>query len=235
MLPEGKSAMNTSCVVRQRINARRNEEMIPLKVNDPFLRDTEKPKTRVCDRRRGHLHRLNSAPLLHSAELPPIANSCNPATAEKRSRPLTPLIKSSGRNSSASSRSLPKNYRINLDLTPLVEVGTWNVRSFERMRQTSVGSDLEMSSDSLVSNNSPKFRSLSSSPKALACLGNEVSSRSTDSTESLEEAEDDSPQVDEDGKDKMILRWLQSIETKNNYDGACSGELLPSIKEGRQT
>ena len=219
MYPEGMSSVNASSMpLRQRIGATVScKDAIPPKMN-VFNEDTK-----LYDRRRGHIHRLNSAPL---PELPPI--SVKPLV-EKRIRPLTPLVRNSGRNTSASSRSLPKNYRINLDLTPLVEVGTtWDI-SCERMRQTSLGSDLELSSESFTSSTSKHRSSLSSSPNVFV----EPAPKSSYSTESLEEADGDEydSSAEEDGKDKMILRWLQSIEPRSN-DGT-SGELLPSIKEGR--
>lgn len=219
---------------RQGINGRQSEGMIPLnaytKTNGRRF-NVEQIQPNSCGRRRRIIQRLNSAPELHSPpELPPIQRTTK-NSMEKLSRPLTPLVLNSGRNSSSSSRSLPKNYRINLDLTPLIEVGTCNENvAFERERQTSL-----CSSDSYLSSGSPRRQSLSSSSRPeMASTGHGTSSpRSTGSMESMEDPEaegDNGSLLDENGKDTMILRWLQTID-KNNE--TTTGDFLPSITEGR--
>ena len=233
---------------RQRIDGKLAKDMIPLsayrtpKTNGRgFLSETPRQMAPRERQQRG-LPRLNSAPELYRSELPPIQRrrSAKNQSTEKSKRPLTPVAKLR-RSTLASSKSLPRNYRINLDLTPLIEVGTCagiNTVPNERNRLTSIGSDLAQSTESLTSSGSPRInRSLSSSSKAECTHAGHESprSRSTTSTpDSSNIIRTDSPVEAENGKDKMIIRWLQTIQIKSN-EAITPSELLPSIKEGRIT
>lgn len=183
--------------------------------------------------KRNGLSRLNSAPELFKAELPPINHARgNNGCAERKNRPLTPLVLNSNRKQS--SQSLPKNYRINLDLVPLVEVGTGiGSLAISRTRQSSLSS-----SDSCFSSStpSPRLKIRANSPRPPSEAKDDPLEKLSavrkwsNSAESLEEVCSDDEDVN--GKDTMILRWLQNVE-KSHEATAGTGELLPSITEGK--
>ena len=223
----------------QRIKS--HDNMIPLEAYTKYGRrfNTENVNGNGAFRRNGRkcLTRLKSAPELYKSELPPIGetrrSTYSGEFSERKHRPLTPLVVNTNRKQS--SKSLPKNYRINLDLVPLVEVGTGiGNLSINRQRQAS-----QSSSDSCFSSStpSPKLNSKSISPRPPSELKDvdhfERSfgfQKRTNSAESLEEVCSDSEDVD--GKDTMIMRWLQTVE-KSQETAVVTGELLPSIKEGK--
>lgn len=235
--------LSRSLLTRQRIDGKLAEDMIPLNVYSTpksngrsFLSEKSRGQTASRrDRQQRGLPRLNSAPELYRSELPPIQRrgaKLNLST-EKSKRPLTPVA-NLRRTPLACSKSLP-SYRINLDLAPLIEVGSCTGRN----TPTSIGSDLAQSSESLTSSGSPRInRSLSSRNSKAECTftGRESPSRSIASTpDSFNNViRNDSPVEAENGKDKMILRWLQTIQIKSN-EATTPSELLPSIKEGRIT
>ena len=220
------------------------ENMIPLDGYTKYGRRLITKKEDALFKRNANglksLARLNTAPELYKSELPPIlaqgqgkgSGNCT----ERRHRPLTPLVVNSNRKQST--KSLPKNYRINLDLVPLVEVGdSIGNLSLGRRRQTSLSS-----SGSSFSSSTPSPRLLrrdgSPRPPSEAKDGalEKVSGfqKRTNSTESLEE--DSSDNEENDGKDTMILRWLQTVEKSHESAAAtlpAMSELLPCIKEGK--
>ena len=214
------------------------DAMIPLQVCTKYGRrlKTDNVQGNGVVKRNGHknLTRLNSAPELYKPELPPIgkARGAN-SSSERKMRPLTPLVMNSNRKDST--RSLPKNYRINLDLVPLIEVGTGiGNLAISRPRQASLSS-----ADSCLTSStpSPRLNSRSSSPRPPSGPKDEHFERilafqkRSNSAESLEEVDSDNEEVN-DGKDTMILRWLQSVE-KSHEPVATTGELLPCITEGK--
>ena len=197
-----------------------NDRMIPLKSYAKNGRRLNTEKGLGGFERRGiTLTRLNSAPELHRPELPPIlgqgkvGNGCG----ERRNRPLTPLV-----SSSRNTRSLPKNYRINLDLVPLLEAGpgVGGLLPLNRRRQTSLSS-----SDSCPSSTSPspRLQSRSASPR----MSVEARDDSLDSgfpsssvqkrPNSAESGEDVDSDEDLNVKDTMILRWLQTVENRTKH------------------
>ena len=211
------------------------DKMIPL---DGFTKYGRRLKTDIGQGRAGVfkqnvLPRLNSAPELFKAELPPINHSKgNNGSLERKNRPLTPLVLNSNRK--ISSKSLPKNYRINLDLVPLVEVGTGvGNLAISKRRQTSLSSN-----DSCFSSSTPSsgLKIRENSPRPPSEAKDEAFEklsgfqRRTDSAESLEEVNSDDEEVN--GKDTMILRWLQNVEKSHETTGG-TGELLPCITEGK--
>ena len=215
-----------------------HDKMIPLDAYAKYGRrlKTDKVDGRGVFRRNGRksLTRLNSAPELYKSELPPIGEARRSSEfSERKHRPLTPLVVNTNRKQST--RSLPKNYRINLDLVPLVEVGTGiGNLSINRRRQASLSS-----SDSCFSSStpSPKLKTRSMSPRPPSEAKDDVSGdrssgfqKRTNSAESLEEVCSDNEDVDR--KDTMILRWLQTVE-KSQETAVATGELLPCIKEGK--
>lgn len=183
--------------------------------------------------KRNGLPRLNSAPELFTAELPPINHARgNNGCSERRNRPLTPLVLNSNRKQS--SKSLPKNYRINLDLVPLVEVGTGiGNLAISKRRQASLSSNDSCFSSSTPS---PRLKIRANSPRPPSEAKDDAFEKlsgfqkRTDSAESLEEVNSDDEEVD--GKDTMILRWLQNVE-KSHETSVGTGELLPCITEGK--
>ena len=216
-----------------------HERMIPLDAYAKYGRrlNTDKGQTKGVFKRNGHkgLARLNSAPELYKSELPPIGETRRPGDfSARKHRPLTPLVVNSNRKQST--RSLPKNYRINLDLVPLVEVGSGvGNLSISRQRQASLSS-----SDSCFSRStpSPRLKSRSNSPWPPSDVKDDHLERGsgpqkrTNSAESLEEVCSDNEEVG--GKDTMILRWLQTVEKSHETTVTVpAGELLPSIKEGK--
>ena len=213
------------------------DRMIPLNGYTKYGRrlNTDKGQGGGVFKRTGHkgLTRLNSAPELYKAELPPIDQPRRSSDCpERKHRPLTPLVVHSNRKQS--SGNLPKNYRINLDLVPLVEVGTGIENlAISRRRQASLSS-----SDSCFSSStpSPRLKIRSNSPRPPSELkddlleNNSGFQKRSNSAESLEEICSDNEDVD--AKDTMILRWLQTVE-KSHETTIAMGELLPSIKEGK--
>lgn len=233
-IPGERPLPSSSLLMRQQTNERQSEDMIPLNaynVQNGHRLNTDN-QTKLFSRHRPAMPRLNSAPELKCRELPPIHRTIQTLT-EKPSRPLTPLVSSSGKTSLSASKNLPKSCRINLDLAPLVEVGNCGIKvPIERKRMTSAGSDLAQSNDSNFSSNSPRTRSVcTSSRPEFIVIANEASSpKSTAGSEPLDVSEDDTP-LDGDDKERMILRWLQTVDRNETV----IGDLLPRIKEGRRS
>lgn len=179
--------------------------------------------------KRKSLARLRSAPELYKPELPPICPTRTTTyTGRLKNRPLTPLVVKS---KEPTGRSTSRNYLINLDLVPLVEVGNGvGNLSIGTRRTTSVSSDSSLSR----STPSPRLihtRQAKEDPSALQRSSYAQKKESSSPTDTDEESCSDSDEAE--GKDTMILQWLQTVKRSQDHALHNTNELLPCITEGK--